>query len=142
MLRTVGAALLCGKALGSYERIALYEPETDVTTHAMVDLDMAEINDKVGSADFAGALFVYENGGGGLCSAGDISSAVSGDSCFEKTTSDAKGNSVKGSGAIRTLLGFATCGSTCEQVTIFQGEKGGGSIRKAAGVVRLQAVSK
>jgi hypothetical protein len=114
MLRTVGAALLCGKALGSYERIALYEPETDVTTHAKVDLDMEEINTLVGTADFAGALFVYENGGGGKCSATDISGAASGNPCFEKTTNDAKGNSVKGSGAIRTLLGFATCGSTCE----------------------------
>merc|ERR1719389_1577562 len=51
------------------------------------------------------------NGGGGLCTQADIDAAVDGDSCQEKTTTDAKGNSVKGSGAIRTLQGFATSGA-------------------------------
>jgi hypothetical protein len=120
MFRIAGAVLF-GGALGSYERIALYEPETDVVPHSKVDLDMKEINDLVVAAEFTDALFVYENGGGGKCSFDDISNAVDGDSCFEKTVYDAKGNSVKGSGAIRTLHGFATCGSTCE--TKFGAEK-------------------
>merc|ERR1719426_212277 len=113
MLRTAGAVLF-GGALGSYERIAMYEPETDVVPHSKVDLDMKEINDLVKTASFTDALFVYENGGGGKCSADDIANAATGDSCLSKTTDDAKGNSVKGSGAIRTLFGFAACGSTCE----------------------------
>jgi len=99
---------------GDHALIAGYKPATDVVPHSKVDLDMKEINDLVGAASFPEALFVYENGGGGKCSADDISGAATGDSCNGKTTNDAKGNSVKGSGAIRTLYGFATCGSTCE----------------------------
>jgi hypothetical protein len=105
--------LLFGVALGSYDRIALYEPETDVVPHSKIDLDMKEISDLVGDANFDGALFVYENGGNGKCTDALIDAAVSGDSCFGMTTDNAVGNSVKGSGAIRTLFGFATCGSTC-----------------------------
>merc|ERR1719482_1081797 len=56
-------------------------------------------------------MFVYQNGGGGLCTQTDIDNAVTGDSCNGKTTSDAKGNSIKGSGSIRTLQGFATSGA-------------------------------
>jgi hypothetical protein len=115
MLRIAGSALLFGEALGSYERIALYEPETNVVPHAKVDLDMKEINDLVKEAKFAEALFVYEKGGGGKCTDTDISSAGEKDSCYQKTTNDAKGNSVKGSGSIRTLYGFAACGDTCEK---------------------------
>merc|ERR1719331_2863065 len=95
---------------GNHALIAGYKPATDVVPHSKVDLDMKEINDLVKAGSFADALFVYEKGGGGKCSADDISGAVSGDSCFGKTTDDAKGNSVKGSGAIRTLYGFAACG--------------------------------
>merc|ERR1719389_1243904 len=51
------------------------------------------------------------NGGGGLCTQADIDAAVDSDPCFEKTTYDAKGNSDKGSGSIRTLKGFATSGA-------------------------------
>jgi hypothetical protein len=114
MSRFAVANLLFGTALASYDVIAGYRPETDVVPHSAVDRDMQEINTLAGSYDFDAALFVYENGGNGKCSATDISGAASGDSCFGKTTDNAKGNSVKGSGEIRTLMGFATCGSTCE----------------------------
>jgi len=77
-----------------------------------VDLDMEEISNAIGNSfDFTQAKFVYQNGGGGLCTQTDIDNAVTGDSCNGKTTSDAKGNSVKGSGSIRTLQGFATSGA-------------------------------
>merc|ERR1719443_79917 len=94
--------------------IAGYVPTTNVVPHSKVDLDMKEISEAVASSnnyDFAQAKFVYANGGGGLCTQADIDGAVAGDSCKDKTTSDAKGNSVKGSGAIRTLQGFATSGA-------------------------------
>jgi hypothetical protein len=98
-----------------YELIAGYAPATDVVPHSKVDLDMKEINDLVKEAKFAEALFVYEKGGGGKCTDADISAAGDKDPCKGKTTNDAKGNSVKGSGSIRTLYGFAACGSTCEK---------------------------
>merc|ERR1719443_12912 len=120
------ASLLFGITLASYARIALYEPETDVVPHSKVDLDMKEINDLVGNAKFDEALFVYENGGNGKCTQAEIDAANnadtsaadkkckdSSDSCCGMTTDNAKGNSVKGSGSVRTLSGFATCGSTC-----------------------------
>merc|ERR1719353_270841 len=97
---------------GDYAMIAGYVPTTDVVPHSMVDLNMKEISSAVGNSfDFTQAKFVYMNGGGGLCTQADIDSAVAGDSCANKTTADAKGNSVKGSGAIRTLQGFATSGA-------------------------------
>merc|ERR1719398_409537 len=79
----------------------------------MIDLDMKEISDAVGNSyDFTQAKFVYQNGGGGLCTQADIDAATSAsDPCANKTTADAKGNSVKGSGSIRTLQGFATSGA-------------------------------
>merc|ERR1719197_1117426 len=115
---TVATDATPGEDTGS-NLIAGYAPATNVVPHSLIDLDMKEINTLVGvtagpGVPYTDALFVYENGGGGKCSETDISGAVSGDSCFGKTTNDAKGNSVKGSGAIRTLHGFATCGSTCE----------------------------
>merc|ERR1719199_1429069 len=92
--------------------IAGYVPTSGVVPHSMIDLDMEEISTAVGNSfDFTQAKFVYQNGGGGLCTQADIDAAVDGDSCFEKTTADAKGNSVKGSGSIRTLQGFATSGA-------------------------------
>merc|ERR1719482_2497765 len=99
---------------GDFDMIAGYVPTTNVVPHSMVDLDMKEISEAVASSnnyDFAQAKFVYANGGGGLCTQADIDAAVAGDSCNGKTTSDAKGNSVKGSGSIWTLHGFATSGA-------------------------------
>merc|ERR1719316_2063336 len=97
---------------GDYEMIAGYVPTSGVVPHSKIDLDMKEISTAMGdSKDFTQAKFVYQNGGGGLCTQADIDAAVDGDSCQGKTTDDAKGNSVKGSGAIRTLQGFATSGA-------------------------------
>merc|ERR1719387_2349329 len=97
---------------GDYAIIAGYVPTTDVVPHSKIDLDMKEISDAIGNSfDFTQAKFVYQNGGGGLCTQADDNYAVEGDSCKDKTTADAKGNSVKGSGAIRTLQGFATSGA-------------------------------
>ena len=93
--------------------IAGYLPATDVVPHSKIDLDMKEVMLLVDIANFDEALFVYENGGNGKCTDALIAAAVDGDSCFGKTTDNAVGNSIKGSGAVRTLYGFATCGSTC-----------------------------
>merc|ERR1719324_2143125 len=94
-------------------KIAGYLPATSVVKHSMVDLDMKEISDAMGEdpKDFTQAKFVYQNGGGGLCTQDDIDAAVDGDSCFGKSTTDAKGNSIKGSGSVRHLQGFATSGA-------------------------------
>ena len=91
--------------------IAGYTPQTNVAPHSAIDLDMQEVANAASGGDFAQAMFVYENGGGGKCTDAAIAAAVSGDACFGKTTDDAAGNSVKGSGSIRTLQGFATSGA-------------------------------
>jgi len=120
MLRIGGAALLFCQALGSYDRIANYEPSTDVVPHSQIDLDMKEVVDALGPKDadaFAAALSIYTNGGGDKCTASEITGAAATAPCYQKTTNDVKGNSVgvkSGSHWIRTLKGFATCGSTCE----------------------------
>merc|ERR1719271_1791801 len=76
----------------------------------MIDLDMKEIVDAVGlgtTAGLAEAIRVYKEGGGGLCTAADVADTT----ILQCTaTTDVKGNSVKGSGAIRTIQGFATSG--------------------------------
>jgi len=95
------------------EPIANYVPETDVTHHAMIDLDVEEISAAASSHDFAQAEFVYSNGGGGLCSPADVTTTDATDSCYGKEAwADARGNSIKGSGAIRTLQEFATSGAS------------------------------
>ena len=88
----IGAALF-GRAaaqVGSWSMYAGYEPASDVGSHSMIDLDMAEIETAVGTYAtstvwISDALFIYDVGGNG-----------------------GNGNSVKGSGAIRTIKGFAT----------------------------------
>jgi hypothetical protein len=99
-----------GKCTDATAAIAGYHPQTDVVPHSKIDLDQQEINTAAGAADFEQAIFVYEKGGGGLCSEADIATTDDSNSCFGKTTADARGNSVKGSGAIRTIQGFATSG--------------------------------
>jgi len=64
---------------GTFTYIAGYEPESEVSDHSRIDLDVAEIMDFVGDADFASAKAIYENGK----------------------------NSVKGDGSIRSLKGFS-----------------------------------
>jgi len=79
----------------------------------MIDLDMEEIVTEVGRATDAGiteAIRIYTSGGGGLCSSSDILTTVTTDSCYGHAITDSKGNSVKGSGAVRTIKGFATAG--------------------------------
>ena len=56
----------------SYDKIALYEPETNVEPHAKIDLDQQEINAAVAAVDFAEAIRVYEEGGGGFCTQADV----------------------------------------------------------------------
>ena len=83
----IGAALF-GRAaaqVGSWSMYAGYEPASDVGSHSMIDLDMAEIETAVGTYAtstvwISDALFIYDVGGNG-----------------------GNGNSVKGSGAIRTI---------------------------------------
>lgn len=111
MLRVVIGAVGLQWASGSYSSIANYRPETNVVPHSLLDLDMAEVVAACKAGDFAQALFVYDNGGGGLCSQADIATSDTSSSCYGKTTAHAKGNSIKGSGAIRTLKGFATSGA-------------------------------
>ena len=71
--------------VGSWQTLAGYQTATDVGPHSMIDLDMEEIENMVDGYSTSttwrdDALFVYENGG----------------------------NSVKSTGTIRTLKGFAT----------------------------------
>merc|ERR1719443_2712615 len=59
-------------------KIAGYLPATSVVKHSKIDLDMKEISDAVGNSfDFTQAKFVYQNGGGGLCTQADIDAATS-----------------------------------------------------------------
>jgi len=109
--------------------IAGYKPLTDVVPHSKIDLDQKEINSNAGATTQEGwdeAIRIYAEGGGGMCTDADIAAGpclaqadmakCSKDgngpcsSCCYKTTSDPKGNSVKGSGSIRTLKGFAMSG--------------------------------
>lgn len=111
MSRTILAlALMSTPASASYDRIAGYMPETDVVPHSKIDLDIAEIAAASSAGDLDEAYRVYQFGGGGLCSATDIQTTDESNSCFGHTQSDSKGNSVKGSGSIRTVKGFATSG--------------------------------
>jgi len=136
--------LLLSLALGvsaSEPVLAGYTPATNIIPHSMIDLDQQEINNAVKSdginpVTFEQAWFVYTNGGGGLCTQGDIDTASclpedemamcskdgkqGCDSCCYKTTADAKGNSVKGSGSIRTLQGFATSGNKMASETFYK----------------------
>jgi hypothetical protein len=83
-----------------------------VVEHNEVDLDMEEIEIAVGLLTEEGltsALFVYENGGGGKCTAELIAANTgygSPDACISTaTTNDPVGNSLKSS-EIRKLLAF------------------------------------
>ena len=88
-------AVLFGRAaaqVGSWQTLAGYQTASDVGPHSMIDLDMAEIETAVGTYAtnanwLTEALMIYTNGGNG-----------------------GNGNSIKGSGAIRTIEGFATSG--------------------------------
>jgi len=134
MIRFAGAALLLGTAHGAAhalvaageaadkdtlsfgaDAIAGYIPSSDVVPHSKIDLDMQEVSSLVGSEDFADALFVYEKGGNDKCTQAQIDAATkfgepaSSGGCFEKTTADPVGNSLKKT-SVRTLHGFAVAG--------------------------------
>ena len=100
----------CAGPSGALVPIAGYLPATDVVPHAMIDLDQQEISAAAGEgtdAGFAEAIRVYQQGGGGTCTASDVADEAI-NQC--NAVGDPKGNSVKGSGAIRTIEGFATSG--------------------------------
>ena len=101
-----------GGAGGALAPIAGYLPATDVVPHSMIDLDQQEISSAAGEGTDAGfdeAIRVYQQGGGGTCTASDVADEAI-NQC--NAVGDPKGNSVKGSGAIRTIEGFATSGPT------------------------------
>ena len=103
----------------SHQTLAGYQSASNIEPHSKIDLDMEELETKVGeyatNANWvAEAMFIYENGGGGLCSQADVD-----DPAINQCTAvgDPKGNSVKGSGAIRTLKGFATKNYASDKLT-------------------------
>ena len=99
--------------LDSHAEIALYEPTSNVVPHSKIDMDQAEIDTAVGVLDFDEAMRVYAYGGGGACDATDVLTTDPDSACLPANggaVGTPKGNSVKSSGAIRTLQGFATAG--------------------------------
>jgi len=108
---TLVAALFGGAAaqLGSHQTLAGYESASNIEPHSKIDLDMEELETKVG--EYATntnwkteAMFIYENGGGGLCQTTDVGATAT-PWCTD--TTKALGNSQK-SDSVRTLKGFAT----------------------------------
>jgi len=105
-----------------WQTLAGYQTATDVGPHAKIDLDMEELEIKVGEYDInpnwiTEAMFIYENGGGGLCSQADVDAAMTSDTtpwCTD--TTQALGNSQK-STSIRTLKGFATKNYASDKLT-------------------------
>ena len=90
-------------------------PASDVVPHSKIDLDMAEIVDAVGLGTAAGiteAIRIYTDGGGGFCSAADVTAGTATGSTTTTwctATTVALGNSQKSS-SVRTIKGFATSG--------------------------------
>ena len=95
------------------EPIANYVPETDVASHAMIDLDMEEISAAASSHDWTQAEFVYSNGGGGLCTSADVTTTDATDSCYGKEEwADARGSDgwhVTGDGCCPCGHAFLCC---------------------------------
>ncbi len=108
--------------LGAWQTLAGYQTATDVGPHAKIDLDMEELEIRVGEYDInpnwiTEAMFIYENGGGGLCSQADVDAAMTSDTtpwCTD--TTKALGNSQK-STKVRTLRGFATKDYSTDKLT-------------------------
>jgi len=89
--------------------LAGYQSASNIEPHSKIDLDMEELETKVG--EYATntnwkteAMFIYENGGGGLCQTTDVGATAT-PWCTD--TTKALGNSQK-SDSVRTLKGFAT----------------------------------
>jgi hypothetical protein len=55
-------ALAAGAAAETFAPIASYVPGSDVTPHAMIDLDIKEMIDELGEGDWAAAWDLYANG--------------------------------------------------------------------------------
>ena len=103
----------------SWQTLAGYESASDVGPHSMIDLDMEELEKFCGYHSATDgtqttwrddALFVYTNGGGGLCSADDVTAGTATGSTTTPWCTDttkALGNSQK-STSVRHLKGFAT----------------------------------
>ena len=111
MQTLIGLALVGGAAaqIGSWQTFAGYMSASDVEQQARIDLDMEELESKVG--EYATntnwkteAMFIYENGGGGLCQTSDVGATAT-PWCTDATK--ALGNSQK-SDKVRTLKSFAT----------------------------------
>ena len=106
MQTLIGLALV-GRAsaqIGSWQTLAGYRSASDVEQQARIDLDMEELEYKTGEHAYNAnwiteALFIYENGGNGLC----VNANENGIGC---AVGGAKGNSLKAT-SIRTLKGFA-----------------------------------
>jgi hypothetical protein len=105
-----------------WQTLAGYQTATDVGPHAKIDLDMEELEIKVGEYDInpnwiTEAMFIYENGGNGLCQQTDVDAAMAGTAtpwCTD--TTKALGNSQK-STKVRTLRGFATKDYSTDKLT-------------------------
>ena len=97
--------------------MAGYKSASDVGPHAKIDLDMAEFETAVGthSTDtewITKSMFIFDNGGNGLCQQTDVDAATAGTAtpwCTD--TTKALGNSQK-STSVRTIRGFATSGES------------------------------
>jgi len=131
---TLAAALFGGAAaqIGSWQEMAGYKSASDVGPHAKIDLDMAEFETTVGThgtdADWiTKAMFIFDNGGGGLCSASDVTAGTAAGSTTTPWCTDttkALGNSQK-STSVRTLKGFATKDYSTDKLTGKDGGKYG-----------------
>ena len=112
--------------------MAGYKSASDVGPHAKIDLDMAEFETTVGthSTDtdwITKAIFIFDNGGGGLCSASDVTAGTAAGSTTTPWCTDttkALGNSQK-STSVRTLKGFATKDYSTDKLTGKDGGKYG-----------------
>ena len=102
--------------------MAGYKSASDVGPHAKIDLDMAEFETAVGthSTDtewITKSMFIFDNGGNGLCQQTDVDAATAGTAtpwCTD--TTKALGNSQR-STSVRTLKGFATKDYSTDKLT-------------------------
>ena len=110
--------------------MAGYKSASDVGPHAKIDLDMAEFETMVGNYDtdsdwITKAMFIYDMGGGDLCSADDVAAATAGTATTWCADTDTPlGNSQK-STSVRTLKGFATKDYSTDKLTGKDGGKYG-----------------
>merc|ERR1719482_943497 len=115
MARALLAAALFGRTLAQERQLTTYASIAGYVPHSKIDLDMEEIVDAVGLGTAAGiteAIRIYTDGGGGLCTAADVTAGTATGSTTTTWCTDttkALGNSQKDS-SVRTIKGFATSG--------------------------------